>query len=383
MKISNSLKENKKQITSLGIKSYKEYLDKLPFDFVDDVFNKFCNNYDINSGLNPELSFLFFLSNKILKDFSEKIKDDNLDLEIELLSNERYIKAIDFTINRLNKFYIINLLKESKHEEMKDLKRVLSLIKNNLDNKDKNSNEEKHIKNKDYLYEYFSEYTKEEVDEAINNLNFYSIDVLRKYDFEDLDKEKILMDIFENYDEKTDIFVLIVREVKKEIRKKFLTSEKTNIINEEELNIKEISIEHNSNDILQKEYFDVKEIIAEETSNQNEVLTVNDRIDKYINNNELKKVNNDYYDELIIKYNLLNKIKDSDVKLYIYLRYGYYKNICLSDEDIINLLNISIEQLIVTKEKMLNFLKEVINENIELILNNDLKLLKNSHTIKA
>ena len=423
----NKLYDNKKLIIDYAKKSNSKYLSKLPENFVEETFEKFINYYSIESRLNPLFSFSLYLSNEIYKLFSEEIKKENLDLEIELINDKKYVQIVDYVFLRLNKYgmesidkekILMNVFENYKGDVnisvaiAKEVKReIINYVKENgLEETAENEFLSEYEYEEELNNETTSEndYDEEYYDEESNRLEEPKLDVIEESKILDnVDDKNVENENTNNnkLDEsnKTDIIDDIKEDHNTEVSDKTLDDNKSNQIvqpideekiiienkenNEEDIN--EIQ-EANQKNVVKnlKKRAKIKRKMVREISNveedrQEEQLNINERIIEYIKNNRLTKVNNDFYDNLIVKYDLIRKIKNPNIKIYIYLRYGYYNGICLSDIDIIKFLDISEETLNNTKEQLYLTLKEQIEEKIDIIISNGLKGKSNSYLLKV
>lgn len=91
-------------------------------------------------------------------------------------------------------------------------------------------------------------------------------------------------------------------------------------------------------------------------------------IDEYVSKNKINSVITTYLDMLFIKFNVIEYIDDDILKKYAYLKYGYYNNIYFSNDDIVKILNIDKSSIYLMYKKCLDLLKQLLNENIDLIV---------------
>ena len=115
--------------------------------------------------------------NNIYKYFSEYTKEE-IDVAISKISDNK--KEI------LNSFYDKNLNRNEKIDTSERLAGLFKVIKEHLENS--SSTPSNSYKNRKNLYEYFSEYTKEEVDAAISKLTEEYKEILNEFYDENLNK---------------------------------------------------------------------------------------------------------------------------------------------------------------------------------------------------
>lgn len=79
-----------------------------------------------------------------------------------------------------------------------------------------------------------------------------------------------------------------------------------------------------------------------------------------------------YLERLYLVFDLINKTQDINIKEYLYLRCGYYKNIFFQEVEISQIMEISSEKLKETRNQCLILLKNTINTYIDLVISYDL-----------
>ena len=90
-----------KKIFEMYLREYKDFIKYLHPKFINDAFLKFCNFYDRKCGINPEIYFGLFLQTEVNKELCEKIRLENIDLEIAFI--EKYIPILDYILNKMKK----------------------------------------------------------------------------------------------------------------------------------------------------------------------------------------------------------------------------------------------------------------------------------------
>lgn len=233
------------QKISKYLKEYKIFSKYLPPEFIEEEYIKFCDNYNIENGINPEIYFGLYIQNIINYELCMKCSN-SIELEIELI--DKYMPILEFLIRKLK-------------------------------------------------------ITKQ------------------------LDKEGILIKAIDAYDG-TKLFSLHILDV---LRK---------TINPELEKRGDISFDEEIND--------------------------------YIDNNKLSLGNLTYLDNLFIKLNVFEKIVDENLRKYAYLKFGYFNHYFI-DSDIMKILNIENEKIKSMYERCLILLKEVINDQIEMLLDTNFK----------
>lgn len=142
--------------------------------------------------------------------------------------------------------------------------------------------------------------------------------ILRKYNFKNIDniRDDILMDTLESYDGKINFYIYLTK-----IIKKYAPTRK--------------------------------------------IESIDNKIAKYLKNNLVDKQNADDF-EIKFKENIkVEQLKniDQNLKYFIYLKYGYYKNIYFSLKDISNILKLDYFEVNSLYVESIALIKENINDN--------------------
>lgn len=81
------------------LKQYKNFIEYLPEDFLQNQYNTFIQTYSYECGLNKDISFGLYLQNSINTILCHQIRNGNIDLEIELL--DKYMPVLELIIRKL------------------------------------------------------------------------------------------------------------------------------------------------------------------------------------------------------------------------------------------------------------------------------------------
>ena len=384
----NMIKQNKNRIINLAINEYEDYLKKLDNNFVNIVFEKFVNYYSIDSGLNPEFAFQLFLANNIYAEFSNRIKNDDVDLEIELISNSKYINIANYVFKKVRPTYIKKI----------DIEKVLMNVFENYNGEEK-------------ISIAIARAVRAEIDNIINEVKRV-FNKLNIYEFNSEDVETILENVYNKIDDINDINTLIEQEVQKnknyyieenkqitnnqqeetiensdnnieqekQIIKKNIKRKKHKVVNEERIESVRETIEVNNGPI--EELFDINSIVAIDNPNSTYTFNIDVLANNFFKTNIPEFSHNSYFDTLAKHFNLIDYTNENDLKSYIYLRYAYYRDMYVADEDIAQILNISFNEVINLRDRALLLLKDVIEKNINIVLNHEIKPKKAKYVRK-
>lgn len=391
----NMIVQSKDRIINLAVNEYDDYLKKLDDNFVDAVFEKFTNYYSVDSGLNPEFAFQLFLANNIYAEFSNKIKNDDVDLEIELISNPKYINIANYVFRRVRPDYI----------EKIDIEKVLMNVFENYNGEEK-------------ISIAIARAVKVEIDNIINEVK-REFNKLNIYDFEPVDVEIVLENVYDKLEDINNINALIEQEVQIDIEKNkeyYMQRENEQITNNqqkekptedldnnvepEEYAIKEkvkkkkhkavkeekIELVEETTEVYEEsieELFDIDSIVAIDNPNSTYTFNADALANKFFKTNIPGFPHNNYFDTLAKHFNLIDYTNENDLKTYIYLRYAYYREMYIADEDIAQILSISFDEVLNLRDRALLLLKDVIEKNINIILNFEIKPKKVKYVRKV
>lgn len=90
-----------KKIFDMYSKEYSLFKDYLHPNYVNDAFRGFCDYYDYKCGVNPEICFGLYLQTEVNKELCQKIKQENIDLEILFI--EKYTPILEYILNKMKK----------------------------------------------------------------------------------------------------------------------------------------------------------------------------------------------------------------------------------------------------------------------------------------
>ena len=111
-------------------------------------------------------------------------------------------------------------------------------------------------------------------------------------------------------------------------------------------------------------------------SNITKELTIEDKINNYLNEHEIIKEQPNYLEMVCHNLNIINKvnIENSKIKDFLYLKYGYYENIYFKLEQISAILDIDIEEIKQYYKNSLIILKDVTNNYIDKVNSCDIEI---------
>lgn len=82
------------------LKEYENFSKYLPEDIFECTYEKFCEFYNYECGINPEVCFGLYLQNQVNKELCSQVNKGNIDLEIELI--DKYMPTLEYIIRKKN-----------------------------------------------------------------------------------------------------------------------------------------------------------------------------------------------------------------------------------------------------------------------------------------
>lgn len=109
-----------------------------------------------------------------------------------------------------------------------------------------------------------------------------------------------------------------------------------------------------------------------ETKNEkNKKLSFEQLIEEYVSQSQISSFTPNDIDYLVKKFNIIDYVDNDKLKKYVFLRFGYYNNIYFNNIEIEKIMSISKEDGLVMYKEILNILKSILNEKINLVISND------------
>lgn len=256
-------------------KKYKKYEKYLSDNFFEKVYKDYLKEEEFTDNVSDVVSFSMYATKKVYFEFSKLINDGNVDLEIELIDENRKIFNI----------------------------------------------------------------------------------ILPRMNLENIDNEQVLMDALESYDG-SKLFSLHIVDT---VRKKYQNIEAEKEEEKEDI----VEIKKSKKQKKKKghgRYSDSKtETIL---PSQNQIVNEKEnafeaRVLLYVKKHR-EDAKFDEVDGFIIRSNLINKCTDEELKTYLLLRYGHFKNCCFNNDEISEILEKPKSYIVELQLKSIDLLKKFV-----------------------
>lgn len=458
MKENKILRSLEKEITNKYLKKYEKYLNNFDNNFIHSTYSKFIKDYNFECRVNPEILFGIYLKKEILTEYTKRINNGDIDLEIEITEDPEYINLSKLVIQKIDKYnldelksedLLIKALESYKGDTtfsihiVRVAKQEYSKILSELGINTTKLDEEMQAKMPDEYYddEYYDEDEETQISSEIEEEHFEEDEYYDDEYFEeenqvssavvdepkiseeividnekvdefndDYDEEKVEEQILlesEEYEEELESSEELLEELDEEGNvEEDLQEEKTDEFSddydgekveeqilseseeyEEELKsseelLEELDEEDNVEKDLQEEKIDEE---PQELSETEEIQLNEENIEllaeRYISNHDVIVKDSNYIDDLVVKFNIINQVEDS-VRDYVFLRYGYYKGMILTDNIVSQILNKNPEEINILKCQTLNCLKDEIARGIDMVIESDLYCKTSPYVMK-
>ena len=87
------------------LKEYDCYRNYLSKDFFEGELEKFEKEYSVDCGVCPEVLFKILIKNSVLKNLAEHVKEEDINLEIQLIDEYTPLTNLIISKNEIRKFW--------------------------------------------------------------------------------------------------------------------------------------------------------------------------------------------------------------------------------------------------------------------------------------